>query len=105
MSQRLPRVYTSPDETVDEVGSRSLPPEAAKRRRAPSVEKFGPITRIAIDEAVMSQARELAGHDLARLVLRSDGSVIVANSREQATQIRRDPSFGTGESPASDHQE
>jgi hypothetical protein len=44
----------------------------------------------------MSQARELAGHDLARLVLRSDGSVIVANSREQATQIRRDPSFGTG---------
>jgi hypothetical protein len=58
------------------------------------VEKFGPLTSVAIDEAVMSHARELAGHDLARIVLRADGSVIVANSPEQARRVRKDLAFG-----------
>jgi hypothetical protein len=99
LSRRLLHVYTSPDETVGEVGSRSLPQAAAKRRRAQPVEKFGPLTSIAIDEAVMNHARDLAGQDLARIVLRADGSVIVANSTEQARRVRKDPSFGAWPTP------
>jgi hypothetical protein len=101
-SQRLPHVYISPDETVREVGARPLPPkEPTKRRIRKPGSKSGPVERIVIDEAVLNHARELAGQDLGRLVLRRDGSVIVANTPQQATRIRKEPTFGTFEEPES----
>jgi hypothetical protein len=99
---RLPAIYDSPDKTVDEVASRpSSELEAVRQRTAPSVEKFGKLATVAIDQALMQHALQVAEGDASRLVLRRDGSVIIANSREQASRIRKDVTFGAVERPGS----
>jgi hypothetical protein len=94
-SRFLANVYNSPDDTVGEVGSRPLPPqEMIKRRPGPSTTKFSAVSRIVIDQALMDYALDKADGDRTRLVPRPDGSVIVANNREQARRALRDPTFG-----------
>jgi len=80
---------------------RSPEPEAVRPRTTPRVERFGQLSRVAIDQALMDHALEIAEGDASRLVLRSDGSVIIANNRKQATRARRDQRFGAGASPDS----
>lgn len=99
-SRLLPNLYNSPDETVSEVGSRPLPPrETIRRRPGPAGAKFSAVTRVVIDQALMDYALNEADGDPTRLTLRPDGSVIVANSREQARRALRDPAFGTVNQP------
>jgi len=94
-SRRLANVYNSPDDTVGEVGSRPLPPqEMIKRRPDPFRTKFSAVIRVVIDQALMDYALNEADGDPTRLVPRPDGSVIVANNREQARRALRDPTFG-----------
>jgi len=95
-SRLLANVYNSPDETVDAVGSRSLPPrEIIKRRSGPSSKRFSAVARVVIDRALMDHALDQADGDQTLLVPRPDGSVIVANNREQARRALRDPTFGS----------
>lgn len=94
-SRRLPNVYTSPDETVGAVGARSLPPqEPARRRPASQTTKFSAVTCVTINEALMRHAMQQTGGDATRLVPRADGSVIIANNREQARRALADLAFG-----------
>lgn len=94
-SQRLPNVYTSPDETVAAVGAQPFPPHEVIRHRSdrPS-QKFSAVVRTVIDRTLWQHALDMAEGDRTRLVPRPDGSVIVANTREQARQAMRDPTFG-----------
>lgn len=99
-SRLLANLYNSPDETVSEVGSRPLPPrEIIKRRPDPSSTKFSAVSRVVIDQALMDHALNEADGDPTRLVPRPDGSVIVANNREQARRALRDPTFGAANQP------
>jgi hypothetical protein len=98
---RLPQIYDSPDKTVSEVAARASPePEAVRQRAVPAVEKFGKVAKVAIDEALMQHALRVAEGDASRLVLRRDGSVIIANSRKQAARARKDLTFGAVELPS-----
>jgi hypothetical protein len=95
-SRRLPNVYTSPDETVAEVGGRPFAPrEIIQRRSGEASKKFGAVVRTVIEQALWEHALNVADGDYTRLVPRPDGSVIVANTREQAQRAKRDPTFGT----------
>jgi len=94
-SRRLPNVYTSPDQTVAKVGSRTIPMQDTMRRsRAPRSRKFGAVTTVAIDRMLMRHALEQADGDASRLVPRSDGSVIIANNQAQARRILGNIAFG-----------
>lgn len=93
---RLPEIYTSPDKTVEEVASRRSPHVGSPRRQQSRLrEHFGPLATIAVNPEVLRRARELAEHDLGRLVFQHDGSVIVANSTAHARLIREHPAFDT----------
>lgn len=99
-SRLLSHVYNSPDDTVGEVGSRSLPPrEVIRRRPGPASTRFSAVARVVIDQILMDYALVEADGDRSRLVLRSDGSVIVANNRDQARRALRDPTFGSVDPP------
>jgi hypothetical protein len=99
-SQLLPNVYNSPDETVDEVGSRPLPArEVVRRQDGRATAKFGELTRIVIDKVLLDFAVAVAEGDRTLLVPRQDGSVIIANNRAQARRVIRDPAFGSYKPP------
>lgn len=95
-SRRLPNIYEAPDETVNEVGGRSLPaPEHTVQRGTKPKSRSGQVKEIAVDPAVLQLARILADGALNRLVITQDGSVIIANSAEHAGLMRASPNFDT----------
>jgi hypothetical protein len=49
---------------------------------------------VVVDQALREHALEVAEGDQQRVVLRPDGSVIVANNLQQAKQVLRDDMFG-----------
>jgi hypothetical protein len=94
---RLPELYDSPDQTIQHVASHAVPEERREslHRTNHSRPRSGPVTEVTIDPEVLHRARELAQGDLGRLVLRTDGTVYVANSADRARLIRKNRTFGT----------
>jgi hypothetical protein len=95
---RFTELYDTSDKVVNDVGSQSIPDrETDMRRPGHSSRKFGTLARVAIDQVLRDYALQLADGDLRRLVLRPDGSVIVANNHRQARRALRDRAFGAVE--------
>lgn len=95
----FPHLYDASDRVANDVGSQPVPPRksAAGRRAERHSVKFSAVARVAIDRVLRDHALKVAEGDARRLVLRSEGSVIVANNHEQAKRALRDQTFGAVE--------
>jgi hypothetical protein len=95
---RFTELYDASDKLVSDVGSQSIPGrETAGRRPVRPSRNFGVLARVAIDETLRDYALRLADGDARRLVLRADGSVIIANNHKQARRALKDRTFGSVE--------
>lgn len=91
-------LYNTSDKLVSDFGSQPIPArETVGRRPDHSSRKFGALGRVVIDQTLHDYALRLADGDARRLVLRADGSVIVANNQKQARRALRDRTFGSVE--------